>query len=90
MKRIGNKITTLEPFLLDVSEGILVGGVAGFIFGLFAGTLLWSLAWQMWPTTLALPDIFFAGKVGLWEGILLGGLVSFCWRLKISLQDVKA
>ena len=87
MKRIGNKIIRFEPFILDVSEGILVGSIAGFMIGILMGAFLWSLLWQAWPTAIALPDIFFAGKTGFWQGVLLGGLLSFSWRLKLFLRE---
>ena len=87
MRRIGSKISALEPFILDVSEGVLIGGLAGFLFGLCAGVFLWIWTWQMWVTSFAMPDIFFAGKLGLWEGALLGGVVAFYFRLKLFLRE---
>ena len=87
MRRIGSKISAVEPFILDVSEGVLIGGLAGFVFGLCAGTLLWIWTWQMWVIPSAVPDIFFAGKLGLWEGAVLGGLVALYFRLKLFLRE---
>ncbi len=86
MKRIGNKVD-IEAFIFEVSEGILIGGLAGFIFGVLTGTLLWIWLWQMIPTEMALVDIFFAGKAGLWNGAVLGGLLAVYWQLQLFLRD---
>ncbi len=86
MKYMGMRLKSAEIFVLDVSEGILVGGIAGFILGILLGTLLWAFVWQMLPTVYALPDILFAGQWGILDGMLLGGFGAFYWRLKMVLE----
>ena len=88
MERNGIGKQDLEMMLLDVTEGILVGGLSGFLLGLFLGTAVWCAIWQALPTIASLPPIFYAGQLGLFDGVIIGACVTFSWRLRIILRNL--
>ena len=87
MKRIGMSKRNFEMILLDLTEGVLIGGLAGFLLGTLIGTMVWCVVWQMMPTVSTLSPALYAGQLGTFDGVIIGAVIAFCWRLKLVLGN---